>query len=76
MYEIIFGDLATAYATIERIHRIHSRVRSDSPEQPYRASDPNLLFWVLATLIDASVRTYELVVQPLSLATAKTITRI
>src|SRR5437867_12410271 len=40
MYEIIFGDLATASATIERIHRIHSRVRSDSSEQPYRASDP------------------------------------
>jgi len=67
VYEIIFGDTATASLTIERIHRIHNRVRRESGEQPYRASDPDLLFWVLATLIDCSVRTYELLVGPLSL---------
>ena len=66
MYEIIFGDWATASAAIERIRRVHQRVRSQSPRQPYRATDPNLMFWVLATLIDSSIRAYELVARPLS----------
>ncbi|HLJ49138.1 MAG TPA: oxygenase MpaB family protein [Bryobacteraceae bacterium] len=66
MYEIIFGDWETAAAAILRIRRIHERVRNDSPQHTYRATDPSLLFWVLATLIDSSIRIYELVARPLS----------
>jgi uncharacterized protein (DUF2236 family) len=66
VYEIIFGDWATASGAIKRIRRIHERVRSDSPDQPYRATDPHLMFWVLATLIYSSVQAYELVNRPLS----------
>ena len=67
MYEIIFGDLHTASNTAERIHRIHAHIRGEFEEQAYRATDPALQFWVLATLIDASIRTYEVIVEPLSL---------
>ena len=67
MYEIIFGDLAMAGATVERIHRIHRNIAGKGEGESWRATDPSLLFWVLATLIDSSIRTYELLVEPLSL---------
>jgi len=67
MYEIIFGDFAMARDTVERIHRIHSRIAGRGEGQSWQATDPSLLFWVLATLIDSSIRTYELIVGPLSI---------
>lgn len=70
IYEIIFGDLDTAFETIDRLRSLHLKIRGSGNEggreAKYGATDPSLLFWVLATLIDSSVRTYELVVEPLS----------
>ncbi len=69
MYEIIFGDLDSAMKTIERIHHIHARVKGEAKDgsgQRYSGTDPDLLFWVLATLIDSSVKMYDLVIRPLS----------
>jgi uncharacterized protein (DUF2236 family) len=71
IYQIIFGDLDTALETIDRLHSLHLKIRGSEregrKETQYSATDPGLLFWVLATLIDSSVRVYELVVAPLSL---------
>ncbi len=69
MAMIYFGDKRQAEATAQRLRRIHSGIRgayetgfdnfSQVVKSEYSANDPDLLFWVLATLTDTTLRVYE-----------------
>ncbi len=71
VYQIVYGDRDTALAAAARVHAIHQKVRGrladDLPvaDSSYAALDPELLFWVLATLIDSVKFAYELYLDPL-----------
>lgn len=60
----VFGDTKTALSAVRRINQTHSAVRGSG----YSAFDPDLLIWVMATLVDSGVLAYELFVGPLSAA--------
>lgn len=63
MAMIYFGDKRQAEATARRLWRIHSGIggayETKAVSQTYSANDPSLLFWVLATLTDTTLRVYE-----------------
>jgi len=64
MGQIIFGDEATAQHGAERMRRAHARIQGVVSEgnaagHPYDATDPSLVLWVWATLVDTSIVTYE-----------------
>ncbi|MDQ3879968.1 MAG: DUF2236 domain-containing protein [Chloroflexota bacterium] len=65
---IVFDDLPRAERSIARLNAIHARVRGTIPEtgRAYRATDPELLLWVHATLIDTALRVYDRFVAPLT----------
>lgn len=73
MQRIVYGSREEAIATAERINRMHERIRGVLPEgtaefpagTPYRASDPELLRWVWATLVHTSLTTYQVFLEPL-----------
>jgi uncharacterized protein (DUF2236 family) len=58
---IVFGTKERAFEAASGINRIHEHVRGAT----YAATDPDLLLWVLATLIDTSVFMHERFVRPL-----------
>lgn len=67
MAMIYFGTKKQADATAQRLWRIHSAISGQytSPHgahprapAPYTANDPDLLFWVLATLTDTTLQVY------------------
>lgn len=76
VYAMIFGPLDRAIAASRRVHTVHERVTGVIGEAAgpwsagsrYEANDEGALFWVQATLIMNAIRSYELVVAPLSLA--------
>jgi uncharacterized protein (DUF2236 family) len=61
---LTFGTRTEALAAARQINAVHQRVRGDG----YSASDPRLLLWVHATLIDSALVTYEAFVRPLAAA--------
>jgi len=65
---ISFGERAAAERVAERVRRIHEHVRGTDPEtgRPYAASDPALLLWVHAALVEASLAVGRLFGTPLS----------
>jgi uncharacterized protein (DUF2236 family) len=65
---VSFGDRAAAERAAERVRRIHEHVRGTDPEtgQPYAASDPTLLLWVHAALVESSLTVGQLFGMPLS----------
>lgn len=65
---VVFDDIPRAERSIRRINAIHAAIRGSVPETgaPYAATDPALLLWVHATLIDTAVRIYDRFVEPLS----------
>jgi uncharacterized protein (DUF2236 family) len=72
MYRIIFGDRDEAMAVALRVRTIHNRVQGRVADPlpagippDYDANDPELLFWVAATLLDSAVIAYEYFVAPL-----------
>lgn len=67
-YAVVFGSTARADAAIRRMNAIHGAVRGTIPEsgQPYHATDPALLLWVHATLVDTALRVYDRYVARLS----------
>ena len=73
---MVFGDTATAEQAAAGLRRVHSRVRGVTREPggrfpagtPYEASDPELLVWVHATLVDTSLLVYERYVGHLTIA--------
>jgi uncharacterized protein (DUF2236 family) len=71
---LVFGTRSEVHAAARTINHLHVRVRGSLAEDvgpfaagtAYRAHDPALLLWVLATLIDSALLVYPLVVGPLS----------
>ncbi|HYN88871.1 MAG TPA: oxygenase MpaB family protein [Ardenticatenaceae bacterium] len=70
---VTFGTREEAIKAMARIHAIHSRVRGELAEPPpdrsahaYYANDPQLLWWVYATLVDSTIVAYEAFMPPLS----------
>lgn len=68
MTEISFGTEEERQNALKHFHRCHAPVRGEiAPGAgPYDARDPELQFWVLATLIDSVPRAYERFVGPLT----------
>jgi uncharacterized protein (DUF2236 family) len=58
---VVFGSRADAYRIADEIRDVHARVTGVG----YRASDPELLCWVNATLLATAVQMYERIVSPL-----------
>ncbi|MEN8784743.1 MAG: oxygenase MpaB family protein [Akkermansiaceae bacterium] len=68
---IAFGTTTEAEEMRARLKVVHGGVKGETPEgmagsRKYSAFEPDLLMWVLATLIDASIKGYEFVWEPLS----------
>ena len=63
-YALIFGTRAQALSAAARVNDLHRGVNGDG----YDALDPELLCWVLATLIDTSLQVHERFVRPLTVA--------
>ncbi len=64
MGQIIFGDEQTARRGAERMRRAHARIQGivstgHAAGRPYDATDPTLVLWVWATLVDTSLVTYQ-----------------
>jgi uncharacterized protein (DUF2236 family) len=70
MLSIMFGDSESMIRAAAGINAIHDRVNGRVPATgaTYSAHDPELLRWVHATLLDSMLRSYELLVQPLTAA--------
>ena len=74
MLSLTFGTEFEIRETAGRINAIHHRVHgrldcafgSYPAGAPYDATDPALLTWVHATLVDSQLRTYALFVGPLA----------
>lgn len=73
MWSIVFDDAAGSDAALRRVRGLHRRVRGFIGEgEPlpdrtgFAALDPELLFWVHATLVDSALVTYDRFVKPLS----------
>ena len=76
MLGLSFGDAAGRAEVIAKIRSIHTRVngvlRTDVGRYPagtpYSAEDPALLLWVHATMIDTTIRLFEMVAGKLTIA--------
>ena len=74
MDTIAFGERAKADAMTARVRNIHSKVSGVTREPagrfpagtPYRADDPDLLLWIIATLVDSALLVYQRYVGPLT----------
>jgi len=64
LYTIVFGTCEEADRAGERARRAHLRVRGARDETRYTASDPDLMLWVHATLVDTGLELYERYVRP------------
>ncbi len=64
---VSFGERAAAERAAARVRRIHTRVRGvdEVTGRPYEASDPALLLWVHAALVDSDVAVRRLLGTPL-----------
>lgn len=73
MTEISFGTDQERNVALKHFYKCHARAHgfADGGRQTaleYNARDPQLQFWVLATLLDSVLRVYEKFVTPLTLA--------
>lgn len=76
MDTIAFGSRADADRATRRVRAMHAKVRGELAEPagrfpagtPFAADDPELLLWVLATLVDSALVVYERYVASLSRA--------
>src|SRR5437870_4485958 len=74
LYLIAYGTKAEADRAAELVRAVHAHVRGATrtqlgrfrPGTPYSASDPELMLWVHATLVEASLTVYERFVHSLS----------
>ena len=74
LYLITFGTKEEADRAAEVVQAVHARVHGATrtqlgrfpPGTPYSACDPELMLWVHATLVHASLAAYERFVHPLS----------
>jgi len=69
-YAVVFGTTSRAERAIRRMNAIHGVVRGAVPEtgEAYHATDPALLLWVHATLVDTALRVHDRYVARLSAA--------
>ena len=67
---VTFGDRASAQRAAARVRRIHEHVAGTDPAtgRPYAASDPALLLWVHAALVDSTLAACRLFGTQLSAA--------
>ena len=64
---IVFGDQDSSEDAAAGLRRVHERVKGkDDAGERYRATDPELLMWVHATLLDTSLLIYDRYVRRLS----------
>jgi len=74
LYLIAYGTKEEAERAAELVQAVHAHVHGATrtqlgrfpPGTPYSASDPELMLWVHATLVQASLAAYERFVHPLS----------
>ena len=68
MFRIAFADLDGALTAAAQVHGRHASVRGTiaTSGKAYRASDPELLLWVHATLVDTVLEVYPRMIAPLS----------
>lgn len=59
MATIYFGDAAQAEATAAKLWRRHEGIKGEAAGAPFRANDPQLLLWVLATLTETTLQVYR-----------------
>src|SRR5881227_1337350 len=55
MLDVTFGDTARSNVAAERVNALHRTITGAT----YRATDPELLLWVHATLVDSALVVYE-----------------
>jgi uncharacterized protein (DUF2236 family) len=67
VHDVVFGDIEQAEAAAGRVAFMHSRVAGTRDDRTYRATEPELLLWVHATLVDTGLVTYERFVGSLTL---------
>jgi uncharacterized protein (DUF2236 family) len=67
---ITYGDRAAALRAATRVRKIHETVRGTDQVtgQPYAASDPDLLLWVHAALVDSVLAAADMFGAPLTAA--------
>lgn len=71
---IAWGPRSRADTMLKRVRAMHRTASGTLPQAagpfpagtPYRADDPELLLWILASLIDSSMLVYHRTVKPLS----------
>ena len=71
---VTFGPRAEAERATRRVRAMHRKVRGELHEPagrfpagtPYAADDPELLLWILATLVDSGMTVYQRYVRPLA----------
>jgi uncharacterized protein (DUF2236 family) len=64
---IAWGTKAEADGATRPVRAVHRRVRGTLPDgTPWRANDPELLLWIIATLVDSNLLVYERYVGALS----------
>ena len=61
MLDVTFGDAERSSAAAGRVNALHRTITGAS----YSATDPELLLWVHATLVDSALLVYERLVGPL-----------
>ena len=74
MNTITFGSRADADRVTRTVRAMHRRVRGSLTQRagrfeagtPYRADDPELLMWILYTLVDSAIVVYGMYVRSLS----------
>jgi uncharacterized protein (DUF2236 family) len=69
---VIYGERGVAERAAARVRKIHEHVRGTDPEtgQAYAASDPALLLWVHAALVDSGIEGCALLGDELTAADA------
>jgi uncharacterized protein (DUF2236 family) len=76
IYTIVFADIDSAMAAVQRMDAVHRQVRGRIRESvgafavgtPYDATDPALRLWVHATLVDTALLVYDHFIARLSAA--------
>jgi uncharacterized protein (DUF2236 family) len=73
VHAMVFGTREEALRTAAALRAVHAKVRGRLAEDvsmtsgpDYEANDPQLLFWVYATLVDSSLCAYQTFLPPLS----------
>ena len=66
MDTIAFGPREQADRMTRRVRAMHRRVRWEVDGVEHRADDPELLLWILATLVDSALLVFQRYVRPLS----------